>query len=154
MTRSEIIAELKKYFDIRELVCPHTYKAFGDKAWQFLDTEILETILIVRRDIIKKPMTCNDYHIGGGITQRGLRCNICKLVQDKSVKNQIYLSAHCNGAGFDFVVTGMSSDAVRKSIEANSNLLPHQVRMENAVSWLHIDCYDNGSGKKVSYFNG
>lgn len=154
MTRKDILSEVRKYFNIQELVCPHTYKAFGEKAWQFIDTEIIETILVVRRDIIKRPMTCNDYHIGGGITQRGLRCNICKLVQDKSVKNQIYLSSHCNGAGFDFTIQGMTAAEVRKEIENNAEKLPHPVRMENAVTWLHIDCFDNGSGNRVSYFNG
>ena len=32
MNRKEVIAELKKFFDIRELVCQHTYNAFGEKS--------------------------------------------------------------------------------------------------------------------------
>lgn len=30
MSREEIIKELKKYFDIKELVCNHIYDKFGE----------------------------------------------------------------------------------------------------------------------------
>ena len=33
MSRQEIIEKLSKYFDIQELVCPHTYQKFSDKSW-------------------------------------------------------------------------------------------------------------------------
>ena len=37
IARNNIISELKEYFIIEELVCPHALK-FGDNAWQFIDT--------------------------------------------------------------------------------------------------------------------
>ena len=55
MTRSEIIQEIKanKYFIIQELVCKHTFDRFGEKAWQFLDTELLHTLLVIRKKLGK-----------------------------------------------------------------------------------------------------
>lgn len=155
MSREQIIYLLKKnYFNIEELVCRHTFQKFGEKAWQFLDTEILHTLLIVRRDILKKGMVCNNYHSGGGYTQRGLRCNVCQIPRDKTTTNSIYLSAHCNGAGFDFTVMGISAEEARQLIEKNAHLLPFPIRVEDKVNWLHIDCYDPMNGKKVTRFKG
>ena len=34
--RRDIIKELKQYFDIKELVCPHTYEKFEKGAGNFL----------------------------------------------------------------------------------------------------------------------
>lgn len=144
MTRQELITELKNYFDIRELVCQHTYSAFGEKAWQFFDRDFLETLLVIRRDIFKVPMTINTWKDGGTFTQRGFRCNICQLVKDKTLKNQIYLTSHANGAAFDADVQGLTSAQAREKIKSNSHLLPCNVRCEAGVSWLHLDIYDNG----------
>jgi len=152
MTRLQIINELKNYFDIRELVCPHTYAKFGDKSWQFLDTESLHVLLVLRIDILKVPFTINNYHKGLDKTQRGLRCNICKLVRDKTLKNEIYLSSHANGAGFDIIPSGMTADQARKKIESRKALLPYPVRLERNVSWVHIDIYDYCNGNQVNYF--
>lgn len=152
-TRKEIITKLKTYFSTRELVCPHTYAKFGEHSWQVLKTEILETILLLREDILNVPMTCNTYHNGGNITQRGNRCNICPLVSSKTKQGTSYLSAHTNGAGFDFVFSTMPAEQARTLIKQNKDKLPYPVRIEANVSWLHIDCYDptNGSTKVYEF---
>ena len=151
IARNNIISELKEYFIIEELVCPHALK-FGDNAWQFIDTEILHTLLILRRDILKVPLVCNDYKWKGKNSQRGLRCNVCQLVKDKSAKGISYLSAHVNGAAFDLVSKYMTAETMRKLIKEHKDLLPYNIRIEADVSWLHIDCYDDGSGRKVVEF--
>lgn len=147
MTRQEIITELKNYFSIEELVCPHCFKKFGDKSWRFLDTELLHTILIVRRDILKVQMMCNS----GDYTQRGLRCNLCYESRSRTLKGEMYLSAHCNGAGADFVFKAITAEKARSLIKEQQNLLPYNIRLEKNVSWLHIDCFD--TGQKVYEFN-
>lgn len=156
MKRSEIIAELRQYFGIDDLVCRHTYEAFGERAWMFLDSEYLETLLVVRRDILKTAMFCNNYNKAGSprnFTQRGLRCNICALVSDKTKAGRIYLTAHGQGKAGDFDCKGLTAVQARHLIEDNAAVLPHPIRMEEGVTWLHIDTYDDGSGKKVSYFS-
>ena len=76
--KQQVIREIQKFFSIEELVCPHTYKAFGDKSWQFLDELLLVNLLILRKTVLKIPLIINDYKLGGSVTQRGFRCNICQ----------------------------------------------------------------------------
>lgn len=132
MTREEILTAIRPYFDIDELVCDHTYKRWGQQAWQFLDTDYLHALLVIRRDIIKRPMWCN----GTQKKQRGLRCNRCDMVKGKT---SVYLSSHVLGKAGDFTITGLSAENARKLIKENAGLLPCNIRMEKGVSWLHFD---------------
>ena len=154
MTRQEIIQEIKanNYFSIKELVCKHTYMKFGERAWQFLDTELLHTLLVIRK-AINKPMYVNNWDMGASFSQRGLRCNICQLVKDKTKANSVYLTSHGNGAGVDFDVKGMTAEEVRNWIAKNEVLLPYPIRLELGVTWVHLDIYDTLSGKKINYFS-
>ena len=152
MTREQIISELKAYFSINEIVCNHTFTAFGESSWQFLDSELLHTLLVIRRDILKVPLTANDY--ANGISQRGLRCNLCELVRTKTNNNQIYLSAHCNGAGVDLIPDGMTAENARAIIASHKDLLPYPIRLETGCSWIHVDTYDYCNGNKINYFEG
>lgn len=148
MTRDEIIRELRKFFQISELVCPHTHSKWGERSWQFLDTAYLENLLVIRRDILKAPMICNH----GNQLQRGLRCNMCELVHQKS---SVYLSSHLFGKAGDFTVKGMTAQEARQRIKDNAHLLPHPLRMEAGVSWLHFDVLPQyGINQKVYEFKG
>ncbi len=148
MTRQEILTAIKPYFDIDELVCDHTYKKWGEQAWQFLDTDYLHALLIIRRDILKKPMWCNSTQK----KQRGLRCNRCQMVRDKT---GVYLSSHVLGKAGDFTITGMTAEEARQKIKANASLLPCNIRIEKGVNWLHFDVLPQyGITQKVYEFNG
>lgn len=131
-TRDDIIRELHKYFQIRELVCEHTFSKWGERAWQFLDTNYLACLLVIRRDILQLPMVCNH----DGANQRGLRCNRCGLVRDKG---SVYLSSHVLGKAGDFTVQGITAQEARSRIRNMAHLLPCPIRMEGGVSWLHFD---------------
>lgn len=132
MKRETILRNVRKFFDTDELACNHTVAKWGNKAWQFLDTDYLHVLLVVRRDILKVPMWCNS----STLHQRGLRCNLCELVQNKK---SVYLSAHILGKAGDFTVEGMTAEEARTLIKANAHLLPCNIRLEGGVSWLHID---------------
>ena len=132
LNRDEIIRQLHNYFQIRELVCEHTHSKWGERAWQFLDTDYLACLLIIRRDILQTPMTCNHE----GAWQRGLRCNRCKVVKSK---DRVYLSSHVLGKAGDFTVKGLTAQEARSRIRQNAHLLPCNIRMEGGVSWLHFD---------------
>ena len=56
MERNEILKKIKQFFSIEELVCPHAYRKWGQRAWQFLDTAFLETLYFIRKDILGVPM--------------------------------------------------------------------------------------------------
>lgn len=146
MSRTEILKQIQKYFTIEELVCPHTLAKWGNRAWQFLSTDYLHALLVIRIDILNTAMYCNV----GSLTQRGLRCNMCNLVQNKRT---IYLSSHILGIGGDFTVEGYTSEEARQTIIQHQKLLPCNIRMEADVSWLHIDTLpQEGITEKIHIF--
>lgn len=146
MSRNELIEKVKKNFQLKELVCPHCVKTYGDKAWQFLSTELLSTIYVLRNEVIKKPMVVNN---GTTFTQRGLRCNMCQSVKSKSTP---YMSAHALGKAIDFHVNGMEAEEVRQLIKDNIDKFEYPIRLEEAVSWCHCDTYTLDSDKKLVTF--
>jgi len=146
--REAIIKALKPYFAVKELVCPHVYAKWGEKSWQFLDTNLLHCLLILRVTVIARPMYVN----GKTYTQRGLRCNLCDLVKSKSV---VYLSPHLMGKAIDFTIGGLTAEQGRKLIRENANLFPCQVRIEKDKSWVHFDVqHQDGITAKVYEFVG
>lgn len=147
MERNQILAEISKYFSIEELVCKHTYEKWRNNSWQFLDTNFLHALLVIRRDILKSPMTCNS----DDAEQRGLRCNRCDLVKNKA---SVYLSSHILGKAGDFTVKDMTAEEARQKIKNNAHLLPCPIRLERGVSWLHLDVLpQSGIIQKVYEFN-
>lgn len=153
MTRYDAIEQLKRYFSIKELVAPEIYKRDGELAWRYLRTELIETLLIIRRDILKVPMIINN----ASRTQAGLRSNISELVAEHTKKGELYISAHSLGAAVDVVFTkssGMTVDKARNLIKQNKNLFVYPIRLEKESNWLHIDVYDNGNGIMITEFNG
>lgn len=153
MDRNELIKEVSKYFKVQELVCPHCYNKFSETSWQFISTELLSTLYILRTKIFNKPITINTWKAGGQFSQRGLRCNMCQLVKNKS---SIYLSAHCLGKAIDFNVKDLDSNAVNNIVRQNAELFEYPIRLEaNTDGWSHIDVYQpKDSSKKLLEFNG
>lgn len=143
---------ISKYFDIQELVCPHVYDKFGLYAWQFFDPRLLDTLLVVRENIAK-PIYVNNWDMGGDFSQRGFRCNICPLVKEKTSLEKLYVTAHSQGMGVDFDVKDMSAEEVRKWIKDNQILLPHPIRLEEDVNWLHLDTRSDGF-RAITWFKG
>lgn len=151
MTRQEILKEIKEYFSIDELVCNHVLERWGEQAWNFLDTDFLHSLLILRRDVVGMPMWCNNHN--KGVYQRGLRCNQCELVKSK---DRPYLSAHVLGKAGDFTISGIGGveklNYLRKKIKMLPNIWPCTIRLEDDVSWLHFDVLPNSEGIKVKLF--
>ena len=146
--REAIIKALRPYFAVKELVCPHVYEKWGEKSWQFLDTNLLHCLLILRVTVIARPMYVN----GKTYTQRGLRCNMCDLVKSK---NTPYLSAHVLGKAVDFTIGGLTAEQGRKLIRENANVFPCQIRMEKGTSWIHFDVLPTyGTNAKLYEFIG
>ena len=159
------------YFDIEELICPHVSARFGDNAWQFFDPRLLDTVWTIRK-YINLPMYVNSWAAGGTLSQRGLRCNVCALVKEKTMLEKVYMTAHMQGEGVDFHVQGMSANETRLWIVQNQVLLPHPIRMEvgfnphglseeeirekithDTMTWVHIDVRSDGK-KRITYFQG
>ena len=153
MDRNEIIDKLKPYFEVSELVCLHCYSMFGESSWQFISTELLSTLYILRTKIFNKPITINTLKAGGQFSQRGFRCNMCELVKSKG---SIYLSTHCLGKAIDFNVKDLDSNKVNNIVRQSAELVEYPIRLgANTDGWSHIACYvPRRSSKKLLQFNG
>ena len=142
-----------KYFKITELVCKHTHDRFKEAAWMFIDDKLIDTLDILKEKIFpNKRIIINNWNAGASYSQRGLRCNVCDLVKSKKTN---YLSAHQLGKGVDMTIEGVSASEARKTIEKNQVLLPYPIRLESdklAPTWVHLDVYNMGNGKKVTCF--
>lgn len=145
MDRQEIIKQLSEYFDIKELVCNHIYSRFGSQAWMFLSTQLLHTLLVLRTEIVKLPMVVNT----STLKQRGMRCNMCNIVKSKTSP---YISAHVTGNGVDFTCASKTAEEIRQLIKSNQDKLPYNIRLEEGVTWVHIDVYDSNSSNKITTF--
>ena len=142
---------IKDYFGIKELVCKHVYDMWGENAWQFLDSRLLDSLLTVREKL-GKPIVVNNWSRGGNFSQRGLRCNVCSLVKEKTDLHKVYVSTHLQGKAVDFNVSGLSAEEVRQWIVKNQILLPHPIRLEKGVTWVHLDVRNDGAHSKVLFF--
>ena len=153
MTNSELIKEVKKYFGIKELVSKQVYERYGeDKCWCFFNKQMLETLLVIRRDIVKAPMIVNDWASKGQFSQRGLRANKDPMVTSKT---GLYLSAHVLGCGIDFHCKTITPKNVRKLIVEKQDLLPYSIRLEDdksAPTWVHFDLATI-SDEKITFFS-
>jgi len=139
---------MKRYFKIRELVCPHIYRKMGTEAWVYVDPR-LQAVMVWLRETLARPVYVN--RLSQGLTQRGVRCNLCSLVKAKTEAGECYLSAHIFGAACDFDVKGMTAQQVRLWIVEHEDEVPYPVRLEKDVTWVHLDVF-NSTDRKVVLF--
>lgn len=147
---------VQKYFGIKELVCPHVWERFGESAWVFIDRRLLAVLLWIREEL-GLPIVVNNWAKGGQYSQRGLRCNCCALVKEKTALEKVYLTMHGFGKAVDFGVVGMKSAEVQKWLEENKERLPYPIRAERDTNgWTHIDVRVDAeeSGERLIWFNG
>lgn len=139
-----------KYFHLQELVCEHLYNAYGetghgDGAWRYIRDELID-FLDWFRELVGKPVYVNTYMFhDGGSTQRGVRCNLCQIVQARTNNNQVYLSPHMQGIAVDLHVQGMTTAEIHALLEAYQDDLPVPIRIEKGVPHVHIDTRNTGT---------
>lgn len=168
-----------EYFGLEEIVCPHVYFKYGERAWQFRDQKQLDNLDWVRLRL--GPTFVNNWYdsfrdsdyikeierqvkAGGPLnlkslppvpkdllSQRGLRCNLCSLNITKTQAGIIYVTPHFTGQGDDYHVQGMIAEEVRQFLIKNQAKVPHPFRLEKGVSWVHMDSRD--TGEKLYLFN-
>lgn len=142
------------HFKVHELVCPHVYKKYGDRSLMFADPRLLEWLEWFR-NAIGRAVIINTYGGGGKYNQRGYRCNVCPIVMDKTIDNDMYLSAHTRFQAVDFSVNDMSDAEVRVWIMNHAKEMPYRIRMEkDTVGWTHIDvAVDPKKAELITYFS-
>ena len=141
--------DFRKYFKIHELACKHVINRYTEKqCWSFFDPRLLKVLIFIRLRLGKSIIINH-----GTATQRGLRCNLCQLVKDKTNKNTVYMSSHNRGTALDFHIPGLTAHEVRLWLEKIKLELPYPIRVESDVTWVHIDV-DNMTEQKIQYFKG
>ena len=138
-----------KYFGIDELVSKQVHQKYGDVAWMFFDPRLI-AVIDWMRETIDRPITCNNWKWGGNFQQRGFRANLDQIVRDKTLQGRLYCSSHNNGQGIDFDVKGMTAEQVRQWLKDNKADIPFNIRVEDDVSWVHIDV--RNTGQKLYFF--
>lgn len=137
---------------VKEIVCPHVWAKYGDNAIRFIDPMLIQVLDVIRNKIIKSPMLINN---GKTLTQRGLRCNLCQLVEDKTKGGKLYLSAHSMGKACDFSCKGRTVEQIHELIMRNANILPCKIRLESVIdspNWCHVDIMTHGQKEIVHIF--
>lgn len=126
-----------KYFKLYELLPPSIYKN-EQEGWELLDERLLKTMDVIR-EILCVPLIANTWLQGGTFTQRGYR--------EQSSSTGAPKSQHKIGRALDIVSNKMSADEMRKKIIENKDQLPYNIRIEDGVSWLHVDVKEENSSK-------
>ena len=147
-----------KYFELYELMPPELYTydmMISEEARQrafanYFDTKLLETIDIIRGEIVKAPLICNTWFQDGNRVASGYRSSQCPVGVAKS--------QHKEGKAVDLVCNKYTAEQMRQMIKENEHLLPYPIRIEDGVSWLHIDTKERTSGprsnEKIYFFKG
>lgn len=146
---------IPKYFQLYELMPPELYtydmmvsEEARERAFaQYFDEKLLITIDIIRGEIIKAPLICNTWFQDGNRKNCGLRSEGCTV---GALKSQ-----HKLGKAVDLVSNKYTAEEMRQMIKENEHLLPYPIRIEEGVSWLHVDVKDmDYKGKKIYWFKG
>jgi hypothetical protein len=140
------------FFDLHELICPHVMEKYGEFAWNFIDPRLVILINTIR-DRYGREIIINNYTSGGVYSQRGLRCQNCNTVKERTKDGKIYLSGHITGKAFDFDVSGLVAEEVRVWLKSHPNWCPYSFRLEKNVSWCHLDLYNNTENKIIEFSN-
>ena len=124
-----------KHFNTEELVSKQVYDVIGDDAIKLFDPKALESLEAIR-EILNVPLICNNWVEGGSRDDCGYRDKLCTIGAAKS--------AHKEGKAFDLISNKMCVQEMRDIILKNQDLLPHNIRIEDGVGWLHFDTRDKG----------
>ena len=148
-----------EWFKVQELVTMEAYKDRGDKAITTVDNRIVE-FLEGLRNALGKPITVNNWHVGG---KR-------EWSVGRTPDSPWYspYSQHSFGRAVDALVSGMGAEDVRQWVIDNRELdwvKPITfIESGESVNWLHVDVrggtngdlwvWDKDTGKTKIYKRG
>lgn len=126
--------KVSKDFDIREFVPQEIWDKFGANSVQFIDKKVIDFAQYLR-DKLNKPITINNWHIGGNRHESGFR------LPDTTTGAK--LSQHKFGRAIDIVVEGYTGKQLRDFVIKNKAdfLKIGMTTIEQGTEpWLHVDC--------------
>lgn len=134
-----------RHFKAYELVDRKTYEQMGENALSLFTPQALR-MLDDFREFFGVPIRVNDWYKGGKFQWRGWRTPAkCAMLGTPG-------SRHGKGEAFDLDVEDHTAQEVRQIVRINQDdpLLRHVMRMEDGVSWVHIDCMK--TDKRIYFF--
>lgn len=136
--------------EAEELVCKHVYSVHGKSSLKFADERLIK-FLRWFRNAIDRPVIINTWASKGKWSQRGYRCNLCSLVKDKTAEGELYASAHTRFQAVDFDVQDMLAEEVRQWLVRHAKEIPVNIRIEEGVSWVHVDVANDTYNKIITF---
>lgn len=138
-----------KYFILEELVSRKIFETMDHNAiWSHFDQDLLKAIDWVKETFSKdSPVTINNWKWGGDRQYSGLRVDGDDYYSPTSM--------HSVGKAADMIFKNTTAHEIRKSVtemESMGIVIPYITRIENGVSWLHIDTKPTGK-TDVYFFN-
>lgn len=142
-----------KCFKIEELVHPDTLERLGeDDCWKLFDSRAIETLDYLKSQPgFKGILFYVNTWMWGGIKEDNFKIYDDRGYRDTNSDTGSSTSRHRFGMAFDIWFVGTTAEKVRKWIKGNKDKLPHSIRIEGKVSWLHFDV-DAKQGYKVYEF--
>jgi hypothetical protein len=127
------------YFDVREFVCPRTFKMLGVKSAWLIDPKIVRVCDLLR-ELVGAPVTVNNWHYAAPHENKYVASGF-RAVWEK-VGGQ--LSQHRRGCAADVKVKGMSPAALLSVIMAHGDRfdaagLTTIESIDFTPNWLHLD---------------
>ncbi len=125
---------ISKNYDVRELVPPEIWAAFGEKSIRFGRTNVVE-FLEWLSDYLNVHVVVNDWHKGGHYKNSGFRLPDC-LEGAKLSQHKFMNAIDCKAEGFD-------AETLRGIIRENFQALHDRFGVttieEDTPGWLHVD---------------
>jgi hypothetical protein len=121
-----------KYFKIHELVPEHIYKKYGERAWWFINPELIKFIDLLKEKFPNGSMTINDYFWKGARNWSGLRT--------PEFSGYFEISQHNLGLAIDCIFSKYEESEVTKYVIDNPLEFPMIKGIEYDINWCHFDC--------------
>lgn len=136
-----------KRFAIYELVPKELYEMFGVNSyvlWRLFDENFLMGIdWLADRYSPKHPVKINDWYWGGSFNESGLR------IVDHEYYSPTSMHSHCCSGDLKF--SNIAAEEIREDLR-QLKYVPLITRVENKVSWLHVDTKPTES-KELVFFD-
>jgi len=138
--------KLKKsnFFEIHELVPQEIFMSLHEEIiWRLVPENLIDAIDSVKKEFNLGTMTINNYEWGGSRNWSGLR-TIASPYYSPTSQHSIFNAT-------DSIFNSYTANEIRKYILANPHKFPKIRRLENNVSWLHLDIKDTGTTNIVTF---
>jgi hypothetical protein len=125
------LAIIQGNFAVHEFVSKRIYDLCKEEAIFIINPVLLNAVVHLKKVFPKRKITINNWYWGGEFDDRGYR--------DSKSDTGSLLSEHRFGEALDCIIDGVDAETVRQYILLHQEEFPGITRIEQGVSWLHMD---------------